>query len=209
MKLYRLNKIVLNFKNNAAQILNGLTSNEMDKPRNAFLNIHGRIIATFDQFKVSDDEVTVILEEKYVDLTLEHLDRYLRLGGVKVEKLNRNVYFDLEKGQPIVTIEESRPNVTEDEFTLFRLCHHIPLQGVDYTDEFILNVSDKDFVSFTKGCFLGQEPVAKVHNRSKPSWKLVVKSENDCTDEELPKLTSKVLDPETGKWMGFVFVRNS
>ena len=61
MKLYQLNKIVLNFKNNAVEVLNVLTSNEMDKPQNAFLNIHGRIIATFDQFKVSDDEVTVIL----------------------------------------------------------------------------------------------------------------------------------------------------
>jgi folate-binding Fe-S cluster repair protein YgfZ len=73
----------------------------------------------------------------------------------------------------------------------------------------LLNVSEReDLVSFTKGCFLGQEPISKVHNRSKPTWKLVVKSAEDCPPEERSKMTSQAIDPQTKKTRGFVFVKN-
>jgi hypothetical protein len=55
---------------------------------------------------------------------------------------------------------------------------------------------------------LGQEPISKVYNRSKPSWKLVVRFEDDCAPEEKGRMTSKMKDPETGKALGFVFVSN-
>ena len=91
---------------------------------------------------------------------------------------------------------------------MFRLKNRIPIQGVDYNDDMVLNVDEHDFVSYTKGCFLGQEPVAKVHNRSKPTWKLAVRYEDELSDEEKAKMTSKILDPQTKRAMGFVFVRN-
>ena len=82
--------------------------------------------------------------------------------------------------------------------------------GIDYqADDFILNIDEHTFISYTKGCFLGQEPVAKVHNRSKPTKKLIVKSQEDCTTEEKEKMTSKVKDPQTGSIKGFVFVKNN
>ena len=91
---------------------------------------------------------------------------------------------------------------------LFRVVNHIPVQGIDYRDEFLLNISDEEFVSYAKGCFLGQEPISKVHNRSKPTWKLVVRYQDECTEEERQKMTSVVVDPATRRTMGFVFVRN-
>ncbi|MBP6344212.1 MAG: hypothetical protein KA403_09765, partial [Candidatus Omnitrophica bacterium] len=63
-------------------------------------------------------------------------------------------------------------------------------------------------VSYTKGCFLGQEPIAKVHNRSKPTWKLVVRPEDESSPEDQAKMTSKTRDPQSGKIIGFVFVKN-
>jgi len=101
----------------------------------------------------------------------------------------------------------AKAEFTEKEFLLFRLRHNIPLHGIDYKDEMILNVG-YDRVSLTKGCYLGQEFVSKVHSRAKPTWKLVVKSEDECSDEEKAKMTSKVADPSSGKTMGFVFVKN-
>jgi len=71
-----------------------------------------------------------------------------------------------------------------------------------------LNVSENDFVSFTKGCFLGQEPIAKVHHRSRPTWKMVVRFEDESSVEEKVKMTSKTSDPGTGRILGFVFVGN-
>lgn len=222
MKLYKLNKVVLSVQPEAVRFLNGLTSNAMDKTNNAFLNAHGRVVATFEQLKLSEDHFLLIIEKPFVEAALAHLDRFLRLSNVKVAQEDYSVYYDLNKeyapedgewvivqkaGQLVITSRELPAQVTEEEFALFRLKNGIPQQGTDYNNEMILNVSE-DFVSFTKGCFLGQEPVSKVHNRSKPSWKLVVRSEDECNDELKKKMTSKTMDPETGKSLGFVFVSN-
>jgi len=223
MHIYKLNKTILSIKNNPVQFLNGLTSNDMDKPDNAFLTIHGRIVATFDQVKVSDDEYYLLFEEGYVEEVLTHIDRYVKLGGQLVEQRTENVYFDLEgdgavgasdiviaqnKGRMVITKDTLEVNVTDEEFTLFRLNNNIPLQGKDYNDEMLLNVSMVHFVSFTKGCYLGQEPISKVYNRSKPTWSLVVKNKEDCSEEEQSKMTSVTNDPATGKELGFVFTKN-
>ncbi len=223
MKLYPLSKTVLAIRNNAALFLNGLTSNALDKPRNAFVNIHGRVVATFDQYRVSDNEFVIAVERVFVEPLLVHLDKYIRLSGVRVEKLDRYVYFDLEgakalpagclaiaqkKGRVLISEKMLQAQVSDEEFTLFRVANHIPVQGTDYTDEFLLNVSEDEFVSYTKGCFLGQEPVSKVHNRSKPTWKLVVRYKDECTEEERQKMTSVIVDPATRRPLGFVFVRN-
>lgn len=222
MKLYPLSRTVLAIHNNAVLFLNGLTSNSCDKPRNAFVNIHGRVVATFDQHRVSDDEFVIAVERAFVGPLLAHLDKYIRLSGVRVEKLDRYVYFDVEetaapgaagilvipqkKGRLLISETLMPAQVFDEEFTLFRLQNNIPLQGVDYRDEFLLNVSDEEFVSYAKGCFLGQEPIAKVHNRSKPTWKLVVRYRDECTEEERQKMTSVVVDPATRRSRGFVFV---
>ena len=224
MKLYKTDKNIIKFSPKAAQFLNGLASNEITKPQSAFLTVHGKIIATFDQLKVSDDEVWAVIESPFVEDILNHLSRYLTLSGVKAEILAISVYFDLagdyslksdesaisqKAGKLVLTSHDLPSGVSEEEFTLFRLKNKIPLHGVDYKDDLLLNVSTTDHVSFTKGCYLGQEPISKVYNRSKPSWRLVVKPESDCSEEEKSKMTSKAADPESRKTIGFVFERNA
>lgn len=224
MKLYKLNKTVLSFKNNPAQFLNGITANTPDEPRNVFLNIHGRIVTVFDQAKINDDEFWIILQRSNVDVLLEHINRYIKLSRVEVEELESHVYFDLEdhpdaipeealiipqkRGRLIITDKKLETTVSDEEFTLFRLQNNIPVQGIDFNDDFVLNIGEEEFVSFTKGCFLGQEPVSKVHNRSRPTWQLVVKYEDQCDEQAKQKMTSKMLDPDTKRMLGFVFKRN-
>ena len=221
MRLYRLNKTVLSIRNNPAPFLNGLTSNSLDKPRNAFLNIHGRIVAAFDQIQIGEDEFWIVAETPYVDKLLAHIDRYAKLSGVKIQKLDKHVYYSPEdrggkcdiviaqkKGHMLITDEALEAVQPDEAFTLLRLKHRMPLQGTDYTDDFVLNVDPDEYVSFTKGCFLGQEPVSKVHNRSRPTWQLMVKYEDECDAETKAKMTSKALDPDTNRVIGFTFVRN-
>lgn len=224
MKLYKLNKTVLSFKNNPIQFLSGITANTPDEPRNVFLNIHGRIIAVFDQAKINDDEFWIILQRSNVDALLEHIDRYIKLSQVDVQKLESHVYFGLDdhpdaiveatlvipqkKGCLIVTDKKLQTTVSDEEFTLFRLQNNIPMQGIDFNDDFVLNIGEEEFVSFTKGCFLGQEPVSKVHNRSRPTWQLVVDYEDQCDEQAKQKMTSKVVAPDTKRMLGFVFKRN-
>lgn len=223
MKIYKLSKAVLSIKNNAAHFLNGLTSNTLDKPRNAFLDVHGKIIATFDQIQIKEDEFLIVLERPFREAVLNHIEKFVRLSKVVVAEENYHVYFDLDgqyqagqgefiipqkQGLMIVTPQALPAMVSLEEFTLFRLKNDIPLLGPDYSQTLLLNVSEDEFVSFTKGCFLGQEPVAKVHNRSQPSWKLVVKFEDECSEDQRKTMTSRVTDPGTGRVLGFVFVSN-
>jgi folate-binding protein YgfZ len=224
MRIYHLNKVVLKAAPRAERFLNGLTSNAMDQPRSAFLNVNGRIVATFDQHRIDEDQVLLVVEAAFVDGVLLHLERYARLSGVKVERLaGTRVYFDLDndyqlsedeyripqkKGQLILSRRCLTSTVAEEEFTLFRLSHSIPLLGVDYQkDEFLLNVSEQDFVSYVKGCFLGQEPIAKVYHRCKPTWRLIVRTAGEETREARGEMTSRFVD-EAGSVKGFVFVRN-
>ena len=223
MKNFKLDRTVLRIRSNAAHFLNGLTSNTLDKPRNAFLNQYGRIIATFDQIQTGDDEFLIVLEPFALDALLNHIKKFLMLSKTTVEPTALNVYFDLEGsyktgqgeyavaqkvGQMVITPQKFFADVSAEEFTLFRLKKNIPLHGVDYTDELLLNIDEYEHVSYTKGCFLGQEPIAKVHNRSKPTWKLVARFEDQLTPEEQAKMTSKVRDPQTGKIIGFAFIKN-
>ncbi len=223
MRFFRCTQAVLSFKNNAEKFLSGLTSNTLDTPKNAFLDLHGKIIATFYQLKAGEDHFLIILEDRFWGAVASHIERFVKLSKVSVQKEDFKVFFDLEgesptepgdfavpekKGKLLVTRRELKSNVEEEEFTLFRVHNEIPLQGIDYNDEFVLNVSETEFMSFTKGCFLGQELVAKVHSRSKPSWKLVVKNYDDCTEEEKKKMTSRVINPKSKKEIGFVFVNN-
>jgi folate-binding protein YgfZ len=223
MKIYKLNKKVLRISNGAVDFLNGLTSNDLKKTKNAFLSVHGRIIAVFDQIQIGEDQFLIVIQQEYVEILLEHLNRYIKLSRVNVEETEFNVYFDLDSqisvqndehcieqrcGKFILTKHILEHNIGNQEFDLFRLKSGIPLHGKDFHDEMVLNVSVTDYVSFEKGCFLGQEPVSKVYSRSKPTWKLVVKALDDCSKDEQEKLTSKTQDLETQKEFGFVFEKN-
>ncbi len=188
MRLYKLNKAVLSFKNKPEKLLNGLTSNELDKPKNAFLDKFGKIIVTANQVKVND-EILMVIEKQFVERLRQHLDAYLKLGKTKLEETDYNAYFDMDgdynqesdeftikqnKGQIILTKKQLKTNITEEEFKTFRLNNNIPIQGRDYDEEMLLNVSE-DYVSFKKGCYLGQEIIARVKNKAKPPKRLAVK----------------------------------
>jgi folate-binding protein YgfZ len=224
-RLYLTGRRVLTVGNNPEAFLNGLTSNVMTAPRNAFLNIHGRIIAAFDQARsAGDGSFKLCIEAGFTDAVFGHLEKYSRISGASLKLTGERVYFDLEgtlapsggeiaiaqkKGQLVLTTRDLESSVTDDEFVAFCLRHHIPRHGVDFHGEMVLNVDPAEYVCFTKGCYLGQEPVAKVHHRSRPAWRLAVKYEDDCDGEEKAKMTSKSVDPATGKIRGFVFVPNN
>ena len=209
MRSYKLPDTVLSIKGNASGFLNGITSNTVDAPLNAFLNQHGRIIATVRQKRISDDEFLISVPVRSVEGLLKHLERYAKLSHVQISPGAFMAYIDLDTAQTIFDPKDHANSINEEAFTLFRLDHKLPLMGIDYqADEFILNVHEFDFVSYTKGCFLGQEPVAKVHNRAQPSRRLVVEFEDQCPLPEAAKMTSRAADPQSGRTKGFVFLSN-
>lgn len=223
MRLYKLSKAVLRVRNRAAEFLNAYTTNTPGAPKNAFVDIHGKVVAVFDQRMIGPDEVLIVVERPFVGRLLKHLGKYLALGDTRLDEENYSVYFDLDedykpeagewaipqgRGQLVITPKNLHSGVSEEEFTIFRVKNRLPVQGIDYDDTLLLNVHDDEYVSYTKGCYLGQEIIARVHSRSRPPKKLVVKSEAECSPEERARMTSRVDDPSTGKKIGFVFVDN-
>ena len=205
MRLYKCDKTVLRFQPKAAQFLNGYMTNVPEAPRTAFTDIQGRIIAVAHQHKVSEDEVHILVEDQFVDRLFTHLNKYLPLSETAVQKLRMNVYWDVETHQLGITDQTAPVSVSEEEYTLYRVQHNAPLQGVDFDQEMVLNLGDESLISYSKGCYLGQEIVARVHYRGRPPKQLVVKCENDCSPEERGRMTSKVFDPLRGEFCGFVF----
>ena len=199
MKLVALsNKLVLRFTGGAYEFIQQYSTNVPEAPQNAFIDLKGRIVATFEQKKNGDDMLAII-EKQFLERLKNHLRVYLDISGTKMEETRFKAYFDLEpdtfclrekapqafeigqkKGRILLPLPEgadlSGAEVSAEEFTSFRLKHGIPVQGVDYDRELLLNVGDEEFVSYTKGCYLGQEIIARVHHLGKPPKKLTVVS---------------------------------
>ena len=222
MRLYHCDqKIVLRFYNQGVRFLKDYSTNVLKEPRNAFVDTKGRIVAVFDQHKVNEDEMWVVVERRCVDRLLKHLFKYLYITDTKaVPQPKMRVYWDLDGdaeppegavlipqrvGQLWLTPAKLPTNVSRAEMTKFRVLNEIPWQGVDFDDEMILCVTDEERVSYFKGCYLGQEVVARVHYKGRPPKKLVVKMLRDCTVEQRKAMTSRVTDPSSGEIIGFVF----
>ena len=121
---------------------------------------------------------------------------------------NEELIIPLPIGRYLLSNNSYDNTLRDEEFNLFRLKNNIPIHGIDYTNEMLLNIHEEKYVSYTKGCFVGQEMIAKVHYRAKPPKKLVVNYEDDCSEAERLLMTSVTLNPENGKKFGFVFVKN-
>lgn len=222
MRLYPLpDKTAVLLKNNAEEFIKQYSTNTAEANQNAFVDLKGRIVAVFDQKFSNRDEAVLVLERPFLPRLKRHLEKYLFLMETKLEEDPRKVYFDLEgryeaeagetviaqkKGALVITPKEIVPGVSGEEFTLFRLQNHFPLQGVDFDEEMLLDVAREERVSYTKGCYLGQEIIARVHHRGKAPKKLAVLSEDKVRDPD--RMTSKVKDPTSGKMIGFIFVEN-
>ncbi len=221
MGCLRLEKRVLEFTGGAGEFLNAITTNRMEAPQNAFVDVKGRIVATFDQALIGEDTYAVVIGAPFLERVKTHLKKYLALSETTMHENDFHVYFDSEggykagpgefqvpqkKGSLIATPANLEVTWTRDEFTLFRLVNAIPLQGIDFDEEMLLNVDETTYVSYEKGCYLGQEIIARVHFRSRPPKRLVVKTEEDSTPDEQKRMTSRMRDPFSGKVFGFVFV---
>jgi folate-binding protein YgfZ len=208
-------------------MLAGVTSNVLDAPKNALLSPQGKIIGVFDQQLIDSDTCVLVAENYAADTLRKEFDKYAAFSVTDWKELDESVYFEIDVGTQLSALSEDdgkhfvfpqavgriivggefEPNVSEKEFTAFRLDHEVPLHGVDFTDEMLLNVFPEDYVSYTKGCFVGQEVIARVHNLSDPPKKLVVKYEDQCSEAEKKIMTSKQTDSQ-GRVRGFVFVDN-
>ncbi|HIH09567.1 MAG TPA: hypothetical protein HA254_02745 [Candidatus Diapherotrites archaeon] len=212
---------VLRISGNAEKTLNGITSNTLDAPRNAFLDIYGKIVATFYQQRLNG-EIFIALPAKSLSASLAHLKPYAAIGKAMVETTQLQAYylpeedtmempgFKIPERQGCVLIAPNLPmalnQMDDDEFTLLRLERGISMQGIEFENEMIMNTDWKDAVSFSKGCYLGQEIVSKISMRGKPPKKLVrvaFEKEPQNLNIENSQLLTKAYSKSLGKWIAY------
>ncbi len=116
---------------------------------------------------------------------------------------------------------EAKPSSTEasvDALEMLRVENRTPWFGRDIDDSNLPQelLRDEKAISFNKGCYLGQETVARIDAMGKVNRVLVAV----CMDGELPvgselmlddkvigKLTSVAWSPSQGTWLGMAIVR--
>jgi folate-binding protein YgfZ len=104
---------------------------------------------------------------------------------------------------------------------VLRVENGLPLYGVDMDDATIVPEIDlPDLISYNKGCYIGQEIIARIHFRGHVAKKLTglifedEKAEINANDEikspegkNAGKITSVVFSPKLGKKIALAFVR--
>ena len=115
----------------------------------------------------------------------------------------------------------ANPCSSDSDLQLHRITQGCPWFGVDCNESNLPQELQRDdrAISFTKGCYLGQETVARIDALGRVNQLLVVVRSSasgaapqigsDLKSETLSvgKLTSVVEDAETGHWLGLALVK--
>lgn len=106
------------------------------------------------------------------------------------------------------------------ELELHRIRNVYPKFGVDINADYLPQEVQRDAqaISFDKGCYLGQETVARIDAHGHVNRVLILVTSREPVEDSLPlelqldevsagRLTSAVFDPRTGEWWGLATIR--
>lgn len=224
MKLRRVNASVFRIGPGADRFVQAYTTQTPTATRGAFIDPKGRAVAVFDRVRLDADRSVFAVAGSVLERLQKHLKPFLTLMDSELVMLPHVVRWDIAPAgsgssadpgdwridrrnvQVIVSERPAPDTVSAEEFALFRVLNGLPLQGVDYDDPMLLNLNEPELVSFGKGCYLGQEIMARVHYKGRPPLKLTPVLESECPEEFRPRITSRVWDPVAGAYRGFVFL---
>ena len=155
----------------------------------SFCNVQGRVIASaFIQER--NEQYDLILSSEIIDDLENHLQRYILRSKVLIEQSDEKTFgaykSDINedskecrslKNDPkrVLTLSSQVPEsidnfITSEEWIRCDIENSIAIIYKESTEKFIpqmLNLDILDAVSFSKGCYTGQEVVARVQHRGK------------------------------------------
>lgn len=111
----------------------------------ALCNRKGRVIASFNLIKINHDYF-MMLEEPMIEIVEKALSKYARFSKVTLSREILRLALLAQDDTVIITPE------TSEQFTPHKLNYHL-IPGM---------------IDFNKGCYTGQEIIARVHYRGKP-----------------------------------------
>lgn len=166
-----------------------------------FTDVKARILAygwIINHEKVLD----VLLSSPRAEKLLEHLDRYLIREQVELSVVEVSCFIsdvgsgslgsDVSDGgaakigesmevrysfggaSKLTDISQGQRVLEQDQWDWLRISSGLPLDGVDVDERNLPQEVDRNAmaISFTKGCYLGQEPVARIDALGRVNWLL-------------------------------------
>lgn len=168
----------------------------------SFCNVQGRVIAS-SFIQERNDQYDLILSSEIIDDLENHLQRYILRSKVLIEQSDEKTFgaykSDINedskecrslKNDPkrVLTLSSQVPEsidnfITSEEWIRCDIENSIAIINKKSTEKFIpqmLNLDILDAVSFSKGCYTGQEVVARVQHRGKIKQRMFkFKAENE------------------------------
>jgi folate-binding protein YgfZ len=176
------------------------------------LTARARVVAPLLVCRRGPDDFLLLTEPELGDVVRSHLARLRLAARVEIEPEEHTslVVFggvdgivNRDYGEPAVEVLDSElePTLADEELELLRIRAGTPAWGKEVDDRVLPAEAglDRRAVSFTKGCYPGQEPVARLHYRGRANRSLRVL---EIEGEEPPRYDAElVLD---GKAVGRV-----
>jgi tRNA-modifying protein YgfZ len=163
----------------AADLLQRVVSNDVLAEESCdalLLTPKGRVIAPLLVWRRDVDDFLLLTEPELGEVVLAHLRRMRVASKCEIESEEHTSAIVLggetgiatrDYGVPAVEVLDVAGEPADEELERLRILARTPRWGSE-VDEGILPAEaglDERAVSFTKGCFPGQEPVARLHNR--------------------------------------------
>ena len=145
--------------------------------RTATLNVKGRVLTIYDVL-VREEDLMLFTHPGLAPATAALLERHAIADDVATEVVELPVHRvwnapeDVWTAPPVLAPLPG-PAASPAEVLEMRIRGGLPIHGVDVTDEnFPFETPLDRLIDYKKGCYVGQEPVARVAARGTPSRRL-------------------------------------
>jgi tRNA-modifying protein YgfZ len=176
------------------------------------LTAKARVIAPLRVLRRRDDDYLVSTEPELGDRVRNELLRFRFAAKAEIEPEEHDAWLVLG-GDEVLDARPEGDEIDGDEFERWRIESGIPLWGREIDDRVLPAEAGltETHVSFSKGCYPGQEPIARQHYRGKLNRRLrVLELEGDDVpeyDAEIrldDKVVGRVTSALLGRALGYV-----
>ena len=187
----------------------------------AFCDLKGRVITDFTAVLTSETTVLMRVSKGVAALLQEHLAKYLMFSKTKMTTLDWHCWGCSDSsdrttlgirvpradGHSEMWSSLSNPPahaMPANEWLLFRINRGLARINEHSVGKYLpqdLNYDLNGFVDFDKGCYTGQEIIARLHYRGQPKRRLSLLTVRSSTQ---PANDERIVDRSTGKSIGSV-----
>lgn len=138
--------------------------------RASILNAKGRVVSVIE-IDCREDHLLVTCEPSLADKTLTVLDKHAIMDDVAFEKVAQPMYRIWDSPAavweaPPLFATLPGPAASPEAVEIRRIEAGMPSYGVDVSEEnFPFESPLVRYIDYDKGCYLGQEPISRVHHR--------------------------------------------